>query len=84
MNLFYHCEVITKMAKSVVNMASSNSQIDKPQHGCPKKAELPDVNINTGMQSIILRELELHLQVSYSCILLFRTGSINILMTSLL
>ena len=33
-------------------MASSNSQIDKPQRGCPKRAELPDVNINTGAQSI--------------------------------
>ena len=33
-------------------MASSDSQIDKPQHGCPKRAELPDVNINTGTQSI--------------------------------
>ena len=33
-------------------MASSNSQIDKPQRGCPKRAELPDVNINTGVQSI--------------------------------
>ena len=29
-------------------MASSNSQIDKPQRGRPKRAELPDVNINTG------------------------------------
>ena len=38
--------------KSVLNMASSNSQIDKPQCGCPKRAELPDVNINTGAQSI--------------------------------
>ena len=27
-------------------MASSDSQIDKPQCGCPKRAELPDVNIN--------------------------------------
>ena len=26
-------------------MASYNSQIDKPQLGCPKRAE-PDVNIN--------------------------------------
>ena len=26
--------------KSVLNMASSNSQIDKPQHGHPKRAEL--------------------------------------------
>ena len=33
-------------------MASSESQIDKPQRGCPKRAELPDVNINTGVQSI--------------------------------
>ena len=33
-------------------MASSNSQIDKPQCGRPKRAELPDVNINTGTQSI--------------------------------
>ena len=31
-------------------MASSNSRIDKPQCGCPKRAELPDVNINTGTQ----------------------------------
>ena len=30
-------------------MASSNSRIDKPQRG---HAELPDVNINTGVQSI--------------------------------
>ena len=33
-------------------MARNNSQIDKPQCGCPKRAELPDVNINTGVQSI--------------------------------
>ena len=33
-------------------MASSDSQIDKPQCGHPKRAELPDVNINTGAQSI--------------------------------
>ena len=33
-------------------MASSDSQIDKPQCGRPKRVELPDVNINTGMQSI--------------------------------
>ena len=36
----------------LLNMASSNSQIDKPQRGHPKRAELPDVNINTGAQSI--------------------------------
>ena len=33
-------------------MASSDSQIDKPQHGCPNRTELPDANINTGTQSI--------------------------------
>ena len=34
-------------------MASSDSQIDKPQRGCPtKRAELPDVNKNTGAQSV--------------------------------
>ena len=33
-------------------MASSDSQIDKPQRGRPKKAELLDVNINTGARSI--------------------------------
>ena len=33
-------------------MASSDSQIDKSQCGCPKRTELPKVNINTGMQSI--------------------------------
>ena len=31
-------------------MASSDSQIDKPQRGHPKRAELRDVN--TGAQSI--------------------------------
>ena len=33
-------------------MASSDSQIDKPQRGRPKRAELPDVNRNTGAQGI--------------------------------
>ena len=35
-------------------MASTDSQIDKPQHRCPKRAEMLDVNtcINTGTQSI--------------------------------
>ena len=32
--------------------ASSDSQIDKPPHGRPKRAELPDANINTGAQNI--------------------------------
>ena len=39
-------------APSVLNMTSSDSQIDKPQRGRPKRAELPGVNINTGAQSI--------------------------------
>ena len=33
-------------------MASGDSQIDKPQRGHPRRAELPDVNLNTGAQSI--------------------------------
>ena len=33
-------------------MASSGSQIDNPHGGHPKRAELPDVNINTGVQII--------------------------------
>ena len=33
-------------------MASSDSKIDKPQRGRPKRAELQDVNIDTGGQSI--------------------------------
>ena len=43
---------LTSTQKSVLNMASSDSQIDKPQRGRPKRAELLDVNINTGTQSI--------------------------------
>ena len=39
-------------APSVLNMAKSDSQIDKPQRGHRKRAELPDVNINTGTHSI--------------------------------
>ena len=33
-------------------MASGDSQIDKPQRGYPKRAELQDININMGAQSI--------------------------------
>ena len=33
-------------------MESSDSQIIKPQRGHPERAELPDININTGVQSI--------------------------------
>ena len=35
-----------------LNRASSDSKINKPQRGRPKRAELLDVNINTGVQSI--------------------------------
>ena len=42
-------------------MASSNSQIDKPQCGRPKRAELPDVNINMGAQSINIERASLML-----------------------
>ena len=38
--------------KNVLNMASNDSRIDKPKCGRPERAELPDVNINTGVQSI--------------------------------
>ena len=31
---------------------NNRAQIDKPQRGRPKRAELPGVNINTGAQSI--------------------------------
>ena len=41
-------------------MASSDSQIDKPQRGRPKRAELPDVNINTGAQSINTERVSLN------------------------
>ena len=33
-------------------MESSDSEIDEPQRGRPKRTEVPDVNINTGAQSI--------------------------------
>ena len=33
-------------------MTSSDSRVNKPQCGRPKRAELLDVNINTGVQSI--------------------------------
>ena len=44
------------------NMASSDSQINKPQRGRPKRAELLDVNINTGVQSINTERASVHLQ----------------------
>ena len=41
-----------KTLKSVLNMGSSDSQIDKPQRGRHKRAELPEVNIITGANNI--------------------------------
>ena len=40
-------------------MASSNSHIDQSQRGRPKRAELSDVNINTGEQSINIERASL-------------------------
>ena len=43
--------LVNKMAltqKSVLNVACSDSHIDKPQRGRPKRAELADVNIKKG------------------------------------
>ena len=34
--------------RSALNMASRDSQIDKPQRERPKRAELPGVNIKTS------------------------------------
>ena len=48
-------EEIDITQKITLNTTSSDSQIYKPQRGRPKRAELPDVNINKGAQSIILR-----------------------------
>ena len=36
----------------VLNNAISDSQIDEPQCGCPKRVELLVVSINMGVQSI--------------------------------
>ena len=45
-------------------MVRSDSQIDKPQHGRPKRAELLDVNINTGTQSINSERVSLKFRVN--------------------
>ena len=37
-------------------MASTDSQIDKPQRGRPKRAELQDVNMHTGAAQSIYAE----------------------------
>ena len=67
-----------KLRKVYGTVASSDSQIDKPQRGRPKRrAELLDVNINTGAQSIDterssnLRYILLRPVVAFSTILFF-------------
>ena len=45
-------KALKEAQKIALNMASSDSQTDKPQRVSPKRVELPDVNINTGAQSI--------------------------------
>ena len=35
-------------------MASSDSQIDKPQRWRPKRAELPDVNMNSQVHKALI------------------------------
>ena len=49
-------------------MVSSDSQINKPQLGRPKRAELLDVNINTGTQSINTERASLSLYAQSHCI----------------
>ena len=49
---FHVKEIDINYEKCIEYGKYSDSQIDKPQRGCPKRAELPDVNINTGAQSI--------------------------------
>ena len=58
---------LAQTQKSVLNMASSDSQIDRPQRGRPKRAELPDVNINTGAQSINTGLLLIDLPLTGEC-----------------
>ena len=47
-----------------MSVARSNSQIDKPQCGRPKRDELPDVNINIGAQSINSERVSLKFRVN--------------------
>ena len=43
-------EKIDINSEKCIEYGSSDSQIDKPQRGRPKRAEMPAVNINTGVQ----------------------------------
>ena len=52
-------------------MASSDGQIGKQQRGHPKRAELPDVNINRGVQSINTDRASLRGRLSYSLVFVY-------------
>ena len=47
-------------------MAGSDSQIDKPQHGRPKRAELPDVNINRDTRKALILRVSLN-WITHAC-----------------
>ena len=50
---FEYFLVLSVSCKEVgTNSESSDIQINEPQHGHPKRADLPDINIKTGVQSI--------------------------------
>ena len=44
-------ETVGIKSEKCFEYGSSDSQIDKPQRGCPTRAELSDVNINTERAS---------------------------------
>ena len=53
LSVFFFCvKTIGINSGKCMNMASSYNQIDKPQCGRHKRAELLDVNINMGSQTI--------------------------------
>ena len=47
-------------------MASRDSQIDKPQRGCPKRAELPDVNKTQAPKALLRKPLQQNMNYSWS------------------
>ena len=64
-----------KLRKSVLNMASSDSQIDKPQRERPKRADLPDVN--TGAQSINMERASLNVVLREFRMIVAEVGSLR-------
>ena len=55
-------------------MESSDSQMDKPQRGRPKRSELPDVNINTSAQSINTERASSRGRTSHSLTFVYTQG----------